>query len=43
MVYTLDIQRDVDTIEDVKGLVAPDGRHEHVVTILTELSQQARS
>jgi rSAM/selenodomain-associated transferase 1 len=42
-VHTLDIQRDVDTIEDVKGLVAPDERHEHVVTILKELSQQARS
>ena len=34
MVHTLDIQRDVDTIEDVEGLVATQDRHKGIVTQL---------
>jgi rSAM/selenodomain-associated transferase 1 len=36
-VQTLDIQRDVDTIEDVKGLVATQVRHKGIVGLLMYL------
>lgn len=36
-VHTLDIQRDVDTIEDVKGLVATQVRHKGIVGLLMYL------
>lgn len=37
MVHTLDIQRDVDTIEDVRGLVATQDRHKGIVGLLMYL------